>query len=259
MTLKIEFIEDNESIGLFNCPPSPSFKCIPEWYKKMPLLSYNEEFAKKNKLPFVKCCPFSKDPNIPNTSLKNCTPFLDAISTGYTIYFPFDVQFRKIDESIHANHRLWNVGELNKTISTHSIDQVKSLPPLNSINENPLVFKFSSGYRVKTPKGYSTFFTHPINRYELPFITYSGVVDSDKYLSQVNFPFQINYNFKDENDILIIEKGTPMVNIFPFKRENWKMETIKYSSKIKDKFYFNYFSKIINAYKELCWTKKTYI
>ena len=70
---------------------------------------------------------------------------------------------------------------------------------------------------IKTPPGYSVLFTHPMNWHYLPFYSLSGVVDTDTYTMPVLFPFMMKNNFEG-----IIPKGTPVIQIIPFKRDDWK-------------------------------------
>jgi hypothetical protein len=47
-----------------------------------------------------------------------------------------------------------------------------------------------------------------------------GVVDTDTYNAPVNFPFVLkNVNFEG-----LIPAGTPIAQVIPFKREEWKMQ-----------------------------------
>ena len=55
----------------------------------------------------------------------------------------------------------------------------------------------------------------------MPFRTFSGVVDTDMYELGVEFPFQLLNTITE--DIFILEKGTPICQVIPFKRESWTM------------------------------------
>jgi hypothetical protein len=76
---------------------------------------------------------------------------------------------------------------------------------------------FQTQAAVKLPDGYSAIFTHPLNRFDLPFITLSGVVDGPFVVHNGNIPFHIKDGFEG-----VIPKGTPIMQIIPFKRENWE-------------------------------------
>lgn len=250
--MQIEFIETREKIGLLNCQPKPANKLLPEWYKTAPLFCAKSEKVKN--CPHVAC-------SAPNTTYKNCTPFLDALSTGYIFESPVDVQFTLLaNNAIEWNSRIFgNLTDLvGPIMSIHSFNQYPNLPNLNSVYEKPFVFKWQTGYSIKTPKGYSTLYTHPINRYELPFRLLTGVVDTDKYQNEVLFPFQITHKFKEPGDVLIIEKGTPICQVIPFKRDNWKSSIKPYDKDYTMGRSLIYWSKIVNAYKSRYWSKKKY-
>jgi hypothetical protein len=72
---------------------------------------------------------------------------------------------------------------------------------------------------VELPEGYSALYTHPLNRFELPFLTTNGIVDNDKDTIPGTMPFFIQ---KGVNGIL--PAGTPFAQIIPFKREHWEAE-----------------------------------
>jgi hypothetical protein len=70
----------------------------------------------------------------------------------------------------------------------------------------------------------------------------------------INFPFVVN---GDKYPVLDTElkKGTPYVQIIPFKRDSWRKK-ITTTKKIYSNF--KYFSKIIHRYKQLIWSRKTW-
>jgi hypothetical protein len=228
--------------------PMPSSKLLPEWYKGMSSTS-------------TPSCPFKHLKNWQgslNTSLKSCVPFRDALTTGYTFVAEKDIQFKLTKNNTIEYSWRDDPKDFFSVVSHHDVDQVVDLPGLNINNNLPLVFKWNCFFNIQTPAGYSTFFTHPLNRYELPFLTYSGIVDTDTYNLNVNFPFQITYKFKDMNDVLIIPEGTPLCTLFPFKRQNWNSIKMKIEKDSYDIKIFNYFKKIVNAYKSRYWHKKIY-
>jgi len=80
-------------------------------------------------------------------------------------------------------------------------------------------FAWYGEWAVELPKGYSALYIQPMNRYELPFETTSGIIDSDKVNLFGTVPFFIAKDFEGT-----LPKGTPFLQIIPFKRENWKSE-----------------------------------
>jgi hypothetical protein len=138
----------------------------------------------------------------------------------------------------------------------HSIDQVKGSPYVEK-NKNLPFHKILNPWIIKTPPGYSTLFVPPLNNSDDRFSIIPGIVDTDSFENEVNFPIVIN---GDKYEILdtIIERGTPYVQCIPFKRDNWKME-IKY---MEDKKYlenrFFMVKYLVHNYKKLFWKKKSW-
>jgi hypothetical protein len=237
---KISFIPMNKFTEVALDSPMPSAQSIPEWYKKIPLLieGYDE----------VTLHDFNSKAS--TLTVKGCTPFLDALTTGYMAVLPSDLEVKKTnDGELFFN---WRVeGDL---VSLHTKDQHPGLP--NIIDSQDSIIKFTFSFRIKTPKGYSVLFTHPLNRHDLPFRTFSGIVDTDEYPQEVQFPFQLN---KEITEPIIIEKGTPICQIIPFKRDNWKSTKEKYDEGFVLKSRFDFASKIVRSYKNQFWSKKNYL
>jgi hypothetical protein len=240
---KIKFIYNNslgEEYKDIISHPISSTKTIPSWYKTMPERVDNSKksgISKKNKFAS-------------NSTMKHCSPFLDALTFGYTYTLPIDVEFSK-DEN---NNIKINWRNDYPFITEHSKDQHPKLPPAHE--EMDFVLKWSFPFVIETPPGYSCLFTHPLNRHDLPFRTLSGVVDTDVYAASVQFPFQL---IKDFEENLIIEKGTPVCQIFPFKREDWKSSREDMTIKENHERMFQLHSKIVRSYKTQWWKRKTFL
>ena len=60
------------------------------------------------------------------------------------------------------------------------------------------MIKFHNLWSIEAPEGYSLLFTHPVNRFDLPFTTLSGLVDCDRYRDNwIHFPahwHDLNFN-----------------------------------------------------------------
>jgi hypothetical protein len=113
-------------------------------------------------------------------------------------------------------------------------------------------FVWNTSGCLQLPKGYSAVFTHPLNHIELPFFTFSGVVD-DYLMPSGSIPFFLKKGFTG-----IIPKGTPMIQIIPFKRENWvsKLTTGLYEESLKNQDRSR--SMLGGWYKTTHWKKKRY-
>tara|TARA_B100000900_G_C20597126_1_gene723893 strand:- start:1856 stop:2557 length:702 start_codon:yes stop_codon:yes gene_type:complete len=219
----------------FVSEPKPSQVYIPRSYKD--LHTFNKTITK----PTVKKCP----------------PFLDALTTGYIIPFPTDIEVlldeNQVKFNINSNipPNFFNLIGVDE----HNLNQISKemMHPNRTVNA---VFKFLNPWQIKTPIGYSCLFTTPFN-HVLPFNLITGVVDTDTHPLNIHFPFYWTRGF---DDTFIIKEGSPMAMVFPFKRESWKMETkvCNLSIEKKNLMYFDYFKKLTGSYKSKFWSKKSY-
>lgn len=229
---KIKFNKAFLTAGMTGNDPVPALQALPSWYRKMLKFVNNE-----------------KKPNgqgwLPMT-VKACPPFLDSMISGYVIQTEYDMYVSRDESGFGLEWR--SGGDL---ISTHGKEQIvpEQVPP--GYSNQPL--KFNNLWQIKTPKGYSTLFMHPLNRTDLPFFTISGVVETDEYNSVINFPFLLREDFEG-----LIPAGTPIVQLFPFKREDWKMEKGKASQEEIQKSQFRLNHKLMGGYKTQWWRRKEY-
>jgi hypothetical protein len=238
---KITFQPMAENLDIYSKGPITSKSVIPKWYKDTPLYVNGEKEPGMH--PNMKA-------HISNGTLKTCVPFLDALTSGYVATLPCDIEIRKIanDEiSIRWSQLFVDI------VQGHHIDQTSTIPLNNK--EYKYVSKWLFDWKIITPPGYSTFYTHPLNRHDLPFRTFSGVVDTDVFPDSVHFPFQI---LPFEGERIIIPEGTPFCQFFPLKRENWESEKIDYVPKSKEKAAFSILKTMYKSYKTNWWHKKSY-
>ena len=85
------------------------------------------------------------------------------------------------------------------------------------------VVKYMTPWIIETDPGYSAIFLPPINRLEIPIVPLVGLVDTDTYFNNVNIPFIHTAMLPDEKKH-VIPAGTPICQVIPFKREEWKAE-----------------------------------
>jgi hypothetical protein len=212
-------------------PPKPAVKEVPKWYIDTPSYMNNKRIYATNGL------------GTPHT-VKKCIPIFDAMTAGYILYTQVDVQVTQQDG---LPFYTWSSQD---AISFHPIEQA----PLHPIKNEAPYPKWNNSYAITTPPGYSVLFTQPMHR-ESVFTIFDGIVDTDTYKAPVNFPFVLN-NLKFEG---IIEAGTPLAQIIPFKRESWKHkvgskkeieEQEMITSQLKTFFF--------NSYKRQFWSRKEY-
>jgi hypothetical protein len=80
-------------------------------------------------------------------------------------------------------------------------------------------FKFRNAWNITTPPGYSTMYLDPFLFQNKYFATWQGIIDTDKFNAnydnaQIIFYPRVSHSF-------VIKKGTPLVQVIPFKREEW--------------------------------------
>jgi hypothetical protein len=239
----IEFSAHEDYFAQKEDYPIPIKLNIPEWYKKL-------------------------EHTILNKTVKGCMPFLDSLTTGYLLKIPQDffVRHNVINENgekdsfqtyaLHDQFNLLNEKciNLNSGLDNHSLKQVEGSPLIEK-NKNLPFYKIANPWKIKTPKGYSCLFVPPLNNSDDRFSIIPGIVDTDTFPLNINFPIVIN---GDKYPILetTIKKSTPYVQIIPFKRDNWKMN---FKPTKKEELQNNrlfYGLKILNIYKDKYWNKK---
>lgn len=173
--------------------PIPATHGLPDWLKAMP--PNVASVLRQQDIPTVKQCP----------------PFIDAMACGYLIPLATDV-------IVEQGKLSWDRNDIPGKAPIDFHENVQALgTPFFDRDRN--VIKFMNFWTIETPPGYSVLITHPINRYDLPFVTVTGLVDSDRYYGNfVNFPAR----WLDMNYTGTLLKGTPIAQCIPVKRENWK-------------------------------------
>ena len=214
--------------------PYSSLKSIPEEYKKMSLHDSNHSTN--------------------SSTVKKCIPFLDALTAGYIIPFPVDINCYYKENSMNFELGYLPDNYMHHFKVTSHIESQISKPLRHNKRTVEAVFKFMNPWHIKTPPGYSCIFTQPFNR-NLPFKIIDGIVDTDDYPFTINLPF---YWTTDSSERVLLEKNSPMVLVIPFKRESWKMTVDNRSEKSSVKTSFKWGTKFENVYKNLVWKKKKY-
>jgi hypothetical protein len=246
---EIEFSAHEDYFALKEDYPIPTKLNIPEWYKKL-------------------------EHTVVNPTIKGCMPFLDTLTSGYLLKMPQDFYVRhNVDnkneqgeifkdsfQTFGLHNQLQLVIEkninLNSGIDIHSKKQLTGSSFIDK-NKNLPFYKIINPWKIKTPKGYSCLFVPPLNNADDRFSIISGIVDTDTFPNEINFPIVIN---GDKYPILetTIKKGIPYVQIIPFKRDNWKMKIKpRKQEEIKNSRLF-FGLKVMNIYKDKYWNKKSW-
>lgn len=215
-TKKIKFASANTSIEI--PAPKPASLSIPKWFKQMPGVTKGVMGVKK------------------------CVPFIDAFAAGYVITLPSDMVW---DEAA----KKFNTGSVIELNSDHYASQVEGIELGSRWDSQP--HKWINMWHIKLPKGYSALFTHPHNRDDLPFRSFTGVVDADKHPLIINFPFVLEKGFSG-----VIPAGTPIIQILPFKREKWVSEVKDTGGSYVYEKAYEVLNPPFGFYKRRFWTRK---
>lgn len=186
---KIEFLCRPEDHGVL-AAPVPAKEVMPGWFKNLPAVDKNHLTPTNNGL-----------------TVKRCMPFLDALTTGWILPLAATVRL-DIAENGASVDAGWDFDRVMVTF--HNDHQVAG----NPLQPRPAC-KFHNYWTIRTPPGWSCLFVPPLNRPNPIFEIAAGVVDTDTYQSVIHFPF-----FAKAGDGLhVLEKGTPMVQVIPFRRD----------------------------------------
>ncbi|KWV56829.1 hypothetical protein AS156_03930 [Bradyrhizobium macuxiense] len=183
-------------------PPVPATLGLPGWLKAMPTQAFNKANMRDE------------------DTVKRCPPFVDAMTSGFLLPLICDLTIE--NGAITWDNDLPPSTSLDfprSPIGYHDECQVTGSPLFEA---DRYVMKFHNLWTIEAPAGYSLFFTHPVNRFDLPFTTLSGLVDCDLFHdSWIHFPAR----WHDTNFSGVLPKGTPVAQVFAVKREKWVART----------------------------------
>ena len=226
--------------------PTPIKVNIPEWYKKL-------------------------EHTLQKKTIKGCMPFLDTLTTGYLLKMPQDFFIKHNIENDKGQkdsyHRFPTyefadfivAKQMNLNTSPEEVHPSFQLEgsPLIEKNKNLPFYKIINPWKITTPKGYSCLFVPPLNNSDDRFSIIPGIVDTDQYGTPVNFPIVINgdkYPFLETT----IKKGTPYVQVIPFKRDNWKMIVKSIDQNQMQQNRIRQALTVLKHYNEGVWVKKSW-
>jgi hypothetical protein len=225
----IHFFSDprNKDLG----QPIPVKKLLPEWYR-----------ASENTIP--------NPDGTESSGLKKCVPFLDAMISGYALVTPVDVFVSETDSG--ELKITWNSpDEFVDFIHERPKESAAKLPRPAGHHPNHLAWRGTWG--IKTPRGWGVLVTHPLNRFDLPFTTTSGLIDSDNYSTSGNLPFFIKEGFTG-----VIPAGTPIAQLIPVKRASWTSVPNNKGLQYLEHLQGETVRSEGKSYKKLFWTRKHY-
>lgn len=238
-TQKITFIPSLESFKDLYMPPVPATTMVPEWYKSLALYGDTNDIKNLHPVNHI-----GTDGTLVAT--KKCMPFFDALTSGY---------YYLLEDDLHVDLNKEGFPTLTWKGDVMLIDKRPTLEVPIPSNCHQLHFGFRMNWFYKTPPGYSVLVTHPMNRYDLPFYTLSGMVDSDIWGLPVFFSFFLKRDF-----IGTIPKGTPIMQFIPFKRDAWQIEIKNDKESIEEEEFKaeKRRTMVTGYYKKETWQKKRY-
>ena len=204
-TQKIKFVSNRPWLNEESASrPGPIIGTLPDWYRKADRLVMNPKTGKpleapngKGKIPTFKACP----------------ALFDVMGSGYAYKTPCDIEFFE-DAAGNIQGKVLNAQYKDFLQERFPMPQFFHPPGYHEKH-----FAWWADWAVELPEGYSALYTQPLNRFELPFLTTSGIVDNDKVHLPGTMPFFILKGFTGT-----LPAGTPYSQIFPFKREHWESE-----------------------------------
>lgn len=187
----MEFYCQPELFGVIP-EPRPAVKYFPDWFKRIPpTLQGRDQFGG------------------PSFSAKKCFPLIEAMSLGYMMPLAGDTR-------IISNNDCSEIQATNppavKTVEFHNVEQIggKGAPGFPG---NPV--KWINHWVIETAPGWSTLFIPPINHFNENFTVLGGLVDTDKYPKEVNFPAV----WHTRNADVGIPAGFPLIQAIPIYRK----------------------------------------
>jgi len=176
--------------------PLPAKAALPDWLREMP-------------------------PRVPSPlhqrsirTVKQCPPFVDAMTHGFMILLPCDIAVERgrfswdwpLPPLALANHP-------RSPLSFHVPEQIAGSP---LAQDRQVVIKFNGFWTIEVEAGWSLMAVHPVNRGDLPFRLVTGLVDADRFVDVgINFPAI----WTDPDFCGVLPRGTPVAQCYAVPRE----------------------------------------
>ena len=192
---KIEFFTKYEQLKE-TLPPIPASKFWPQWFKNQSTGNFNTETRQGI------------------NTVKSCPAILDVLNMGYVIPLWSDFKLIRTED---------NVGWISPNrdmfpITIHPEEQIDAYP--FSHNTFKGTVKLINPWQIRTAPGYSCMFVSPFYHTHENVEVLVGSIDTDVYheahvntfiTAEINQEINLNY-------------GMPLVQVIPYKREEFKME-----------------------------------
>lgn len=195
---KIIFRPTTEITQLITPSPKPLKSDVPKWYRDLKKYAGGEVSKEFNK----------------HKTAKTCIPIFDSITAGYAYKLPYDILCSYDD---NGNRILQWGDKNNEYLGSHSLEQIGDYGIPTGYDN--MILKIHTTWCVQTPVGYSLLYMHPLGRFDLPFYSFHGLVDSDIFYKNINIPIVLKTGFEG-----VIKQGTTISQLIPIKRDRWISE-----------------------------------
>lgn len=223
--------------------PQPARYSLPDWFKDMPrFFDIDESIEAPRRWP---------------GTIKDCPAVHDSMTFGYTLFLPADIWFDATKNEVAFDIGSFGQGSrINDAdfpyVIGHDRRSTKDYISIYDFHEESM--KWHPYWGIRTDEGFSTMFTHPIHRNDLPFQTVTAIVDTDQFAARSPFSFFIKKGFKG-----LVPRGTPMMQVIPFRREDdWQMKIVEpdaHDYHMKQQMLQSVFTQ---PYKKLFWKRKKF-
>lgn len=229
-------------------PPSPAIYSVPKEWKNLPKQTDSSmgDQGQASALPggYYK-------------TRRLCPAINDAFNFGYTMYLPHDIFINSTNEQYIDVYASANIAPQN--IESSSIYSMREQKIVLDYNKNKFYhsnfIKIFMAFSVKTEPGYSCWFTSPVSNLKLPIKAIDGVIDTDTFPASRSFPFLVSKDFNG-----VIPAGTPILQVIPFKREDYTMHIVKdFDTQLDATNSSKLLTKFKSGYKNFFWHRKKFL
>jgi hypothetical protein len=179
-------------------PPVPASKFWPQWFKNQNSGNFDTETRRGI------------------NTVKSCPAILDVLNMGYVI--PLWSDFKLI--RTHDNIRWASPNQEMFPISIHPEEQIDAYPFSPDTFKGTV--KLINPWQIRTMPGYSCMLISPFYHKSDNLEVLVGSIDTDTFHeAHVN-----TFITSEINQEVNLKYGMPLVQVIPYKREEFKMETL---------------------------------
>jgi hypothetical protein len=208
----VRFSSDN-AVAFEHFKPVPVKTVMPDWFAKLEMRHAGAHTSAKD---FIERGLDVKHVRSQGFTAKACMPMRDYMTSGYVLKTHSDISFT-VEQDEEGNEQYWYVTSDSSALGGHGNIQLPSTG--DGVKRDYI--KFINPWTIRTPPGYSCLFYQPEYLFEDRFRLFPATVDTDKYDQPINFPGKLL-----KRGSFIIEAGTPIMCVFPFKRDDFTSEVV---------------------------------